>query len=167
MKSDLCIYHGNCADGFTAAWVVRNALGEENVDFVPGFYHIPLHITMNQFFGNNNEAGAEWYDVIDGYDTVYLVDFSYKRPVLSELAQICKRIVIIDHHKTAQQDLVDLPANVECHFDMDHSGAMLTWMYFVKQGAISVYIPGANTDVLQCNQCQMTFTSMHRYSFSM
>lgn len=23
----LCIYHGNCADGFTAAWIVRKALG--------------------------------------------------------------------------------------------------------------------------------------------
>ena len=23
----LCIYHGNCADGFGAAWVVRRALG--------------------------------------------------------------------------------------------------------------------------------------------
>ena len=24
----ICIYHGNCADGFGAAWVVRKALGE-------------------------------------------------------------------------------------------------------------------------------------------
>jgi hypothetical protein len=24
----MCIYHGNCADGFGAAWVVRKALGE-------------------------------------------------------------------------------------------------------------------------------------------
>ena len=32
----MCIYHGNCADGFTAAWVVRKALGEERVEFVPG-----------------------------------------------------------------------------------------------------------------------------------
>ena len=22
MKPDICIYHGNCADGFTAAWAV-------------------------------------------------------------------------------------------------------------------------------------------------
>lgn len=24
----LCIYHGNCADGFTAAWAVWKALGD-------------------------------------------------------------------------------------------------------------------------------------------
>lgn len=33
----LCIYHGNCADGFTSAWVVRKALGGE-VDFHAGIY---------------------------------------------------------------------------------------------------------------------------------
>ena len=32
----MCIYHGNCADGFGAAWVVRKALGE--IDFHPGKY---------------------------------------------------------------------------------------------------------------------------------
>ena len=25
----MCIYHGNCADGFGAAWVVRKALGDD------------------------------------------------------------------------------------------------------------------------------------------
>lgn len=33
----LCIYHGNCADGFGAAWAVRHALGDE-VEFYPGTY---------------------------------------------------------------------------------------------------------------------------------
>jgi hypothetical protein len=35
----MCIYHGNCADGFGAAWVVRKALGE--IDFHPGKYQEP------------------------------------------------------------------------------------------------------------------------------
>lgn len=33
----MCIYHGNCADGFTAAWAVWKALGDR-VEFVPGVY---------------------------------------------------------------------------------------------------------------------------------
>lgn len=122
MKPNLCIYHGNCADGFTAAWVLRNALGEDNVDFVPGFYHESFDKGYAKFDPN--------YENKMDYECVYIVDFSYKRPVLLDLAAEFKKIVIIDHHKTAQQDLVDLPANVECHFDMDHSGAMLTWLYF-------------------------------------
>lgn len=112
MKEYLCIYHGNCADGFTSAWVLRNALGEENVTFFASTY------------------GKEPPDTLHMYECVYLVDFSYKRPMLLKMAEAATRIVIIDHHKTAQEDLVDLPSNVECHFDMEHSGAMLTWMYF-------------------------------------
>ena len=36
-RKTMCIYHGNCADGFGAAWVVRQALGAD-VEFVPGVY---------------------------------------------------------------------------------------------------------------------------------
>lgn len=118
-KKYLCIYHGNCADGFTSAWVLRNALGEENVDFVAGIYGKDLMVDPPP-------------RPLMEYDCIYLVDFSYKRPALLAMASLSKRIVIIDHHKTAQEDLVDLPSNVECHFDMEHSGAMLTWMYFQR-----------------------------------
>lgn len=136
-KKILCIYHGNCADGFTSAWVLRNALGEENVDFVAGTYgQVPAFVDNHHM---------DWSELAK-YEVVYLVDFSYKRPVLLEMAKFAKNIIIIDHHKTAQEDLVDLPDNVECHFDMEHSGAMLTWMYFVNAGIISVYIPGHNSD---------------------
>jgi oligoribonuclease NrnB/cAMP/cGMP phosphodiesterase (DHH superfamily) len=104
----MCIYHGNCADGFGAAWVVRKALGEI------GFY------------------GAKYQEPppdVKGKDVV-MVDFSYKRPVLLKMAEKANSILILDHHKTAAEDLVDLPTNVICKFDMSHSGAMLTWEHF-------------------------------------
>lgn len=103
----LCIYHGNCADGFGAAWAMRST-GDE-YDFHPGVYQT---------------APPD----VEGRD-VFMVDFSYKRPVLLEMAEKAKSIVIIDHHKTAQEDLVDLPSNVEAIFDMEHSGAILAWRY--------------------------------------
>ena len=103
-----CIYHGNCADGFGAAWVVRKALGD--IEFVPGVYQQPPP----------DVAGKD----------VILVDFSYKRPVLGEMARVANSILIIDHHKTAAEDLVKLPSNVACDFDMQHSGAVLTWQHF-------------------------------------
>src|SRR5271168_4499839 len=104
----LCIYHGNCADGFGAAWVVREALGD--VDFHPGVYSEPPP----------NVAGRE----------VYIVDFSYKRPVLLEMAKVAEGITVLDHHKTAADDLKMLPANVDSVFDMEHSGAILAWDYW-------------------------------------
>jgi oligoribonuclease NrnB/cAMP/cGMP phosphodiesterase (DHH superfamily) len=108
MNVTICIYHGNCADGFGAAWVVRKALGE--INFHPGKYQEPP-------------------PDVTGKDVV-LVDFSYKRPVLMEMAEKANSILILDHHKTSAEDLVDLPANVTAKFDMNRSGAMMTWEHF-------------------------------------
>lgn len=106
--STLCIYHGSCPDGFGAAWAVREALGD--IAFHSGVYQEPPP------------------DVADR--DVVIVDFSYKRPVLLEMASCARSILILDHHKTAQADLIDLPDNVTCQFDMDRSGAMLAWRHF-------------------------------------
>ena len=75
----MCIYHGNCADGFGAAWAVRKAIPE--ADFFPGTYQEPPP------------------DVTD--KRVVMVDFSYKRPVLLEMASQAESILILDHHKSA------------------------------------------------------------------
>ena len=63
----LCIYHGNCADGFGAACVVRHALGPQ-VTFHAGHY------------------GAPPPDVTGKH--VILVDFSYPRDVLRRVRQV-------------------------------------------------------------------------------
>lgn len=104
----ICIYHGNCADGFAAAWVVRKALGE--IAFHAGVYQEPP-------------------PDVTGKDVV-MVDFSYKRPILLAMAEKARSILILDHHKTAAEDLIDLPSNVIATFDMNHSGAMLAWDHF-------------------------------------
>ena len=101
---NICIYHGNCADGFGAAWVVRKALGD--IEFFAGKYQEP----PPDVTGKN----------------VVMVDFSYKRPVLLEMAEKANSILIIDHHKTAIEDLIDLPSNVITKFDMGHSEQQLS-----------------------------------------
>lgn len=124
MRNTICIYHGNCADGFTAAWVVRKALGD-GVEFYAGVYQ------------------QDPPDVTD--KNVILVDFSYKRPVLEKMCETAKSILILDHHKSAQHDLADWDAvgrmgecpiievgkcRVECWFDMERSGARMAWDHF-------------------------------------
>ncbi|MGK8440635.1 DHHA1 domain-containing protein [Ectopseudomonas hydrolytica] len=119
----LCIYHANCADGFGAAWVVRQALGAENVDFHAGHYGKPAP------------------DVF-GLDVI-IVDFSYPLEELEVLTTLARSILIIDHHKTAAEALAQLPPahatfaqwadstqRVGTVFDMERSGAGLTWDYF-------------------------------------
>lgn len=109
----ICIYHGNCADGFGAAWAVRKALGD--IEFYAGKYQ---------------ESPPD----VAGKDVI-MVDFSYKRPVLLEMAAKANSILILDHHKIAAEDLVDLPSNVVAKFDMTRSGAMLTWVHFFPDQA--------------------------------
>lgn len=133
MKPTLCIYHGHCDDGFAAAWSVRKALGEDSVEFYPGVYQKepPPH---------------------EGRDVIF-VDFSYKATVLHAMAAKARTVLILDHHKTAQEDLASLPPPLdgrydpnamegwarECNapaaihalFDMNRSGAAMAWDYFV------------------------------------
>lgn len=104
----LCIYHGNCADGFTAAWAVYKK--HPDTEFHAGVYQ-------------QDPPDCKGRDVI-------MVDFSYKRAVLLEIAAQAKTVLILDHHKSAEADLVDLPENVTAIFDMNRSGAMMAWEYF-------------------------------------
>jgi len=110
MARTLCIYHAHCADGLGAATIVYQALGAAAVDFHPGVY------------GDSppDVRGRE----------VLLVDFSYPRAGLLHLAAQARRLVVLDHHRSAALDLVDLPANVQTVFALDKSGAMLTWEHF-------------------------------------
>lgn len=107
----LCIYHGNCLDGFGSAWAVRHALGDE-VEFYKGIHQ---------------QAPPD----VNGLDVI-LVDFSYKKSVLEEMLKTAASITIIDHHISAQKDLSDLLKTKKIHgiFDMQKSGAMLAWEWF-------------------------------------
>lgn len=107
----LCIYHGNCADGFGAAWVFKTQADRE-FDFHAGVYQdAPPDCT--------------------GRD-VYLVDFSYKRAVVEEICKVATRVVLIDHHKSALDDLAPLieSKKIESLTSLEHSGSVLAWMWF-------------------------------------
>jgi len=108
MKDTICIYHAKCADGFTSAWAVWKKYPD--IEFLPATY-------------GDNVPDVTNKDVI-------MVDFSYKRHILLDMAEQAKTILILDHHKSAQEDLVELPDNVTAIFDMEKSGARLAWEYF-------------------------------------
>jgi len=110
-KKKLCIYHSNCPDGFAAAWVVHQALGDEVVFFKGVHQQLPPEV--------------------NGLD-VFLVDFSYKKEVLKRMLKTAASITILDHHISAEQDLMELikSGDLDGLFDMNKSGAMLTWEWF-------------------------------------
>lgn len=108
MKKVLCIYHADCLDGFGAAMVVWLwARGNDRkVELIPCHY------------------GGESPDVA-GHE-VFIVDFSFPRELLIDLHRDAKLLTVIDHHKTAQEALKGLHY---CIFDMEKSGAVLTWEF--------------------------------------
>lgn len=103
----LVIYHGNCPDGFCAAWVTARALGD--VELFAGKYGDPPPLEI--------AAGRP----------VYVVDFSYKRDPMQHLMAAAGLCVVLDHHRTAEAELAGLPG---CTFDMNRSGAGMAWDYF-------------------------------------
>lgn len=120
------LYHGNCWDGFCAAWVARKVLGD-NAEYIPVQYGQPEPAM---------ECGS----------TVYLLDFSYKRQPMRNLLSQMQQVIVLDHHKTAQAELAglvdeftmrpDLINNIPgsilpfIHFNMGKSGGRLAWDYF-------------------------------------
>jgi len=123
-KPPLVVYHSPCLDGYTAAWAAW--LKYPDAEFHPGVYGEPPP------------------DVTDR--DVYLLDFSYKRAVMLALMETAHRIVILDHHKSAEADLAgldELPhckANVYVYFDMDKSGARLAWEYFHSKETVPLLV---------------------------
>ena len=116
MNRPLVIYHGNCADGFGAAWVFSR-YGDREYDFHAGVYQ---------------DAPPD----VEGRD-VYLLDFSYKRLVVEGIKERCNRLVLIDHHKTALDDLLPLIQSgaIEHHCSLQHSGAVLAWQWHMGTSA--------------------------------
>jgi len=103
----IVLYHGNCPDGFTAAWAVWKKL-QGTAEYRPVNYGQPPP------------------DDLAGRDVV-IVDFSYPRDALIAMHKIAKSLLVLDHHKTAEADLQGLHF---CEFDMDRSGATMAWDHF-------------------------------------
>ncbi len=112
MSNKLVIYHADCWDGFCAAWLFHWV-------FPDAEYHAAHY-------------GTPPPDC-NGKD-VYIADFSYKRPVMQQIYSQANRLVVLDHHKTAEAELCGFageeptkPFHVE--FCMEKSGARLAWEY--------------------------------------
>lgn len=101
------LYHARCDDGFGAAFSAWQVLGDK-AEYIPVTHGDPPPPLPD--------------DAV-----VAMVDFSYKRPIIQELHKKLRGLIILDHHMTAQAELAGLE---HVHFDMDKSGAHLSWGFF-------------------------------------
>lgn len=116
-QTTLIIHHSPCADGFCAAWAAHRSLRNrpgQDVEFYPTNYgDPPVQDVTNKL--------------------VFMLDFSYPLEEMQRIQRDARALIVLDHHKTAQKALEALePVNAKDHFqfDMDKSGARLTWEYF-------------------------------------
>lgn len=102
---DLLITHANCNDGYHAHLVVKLAFPKIETIFASYRDNLDLERVRDK--------------------DVLMVDFSFGREKLLEIKAAAKSLKVIDHHESAMNEVGDLDF---CHFDMNHSGAMLAWM---------------------------------------
>lgn len=101
---DLVVYHGNCPDGWCAAYVAS------------------LRYPKAELLPRNYGTSAPFAEVVGR--NVLMVDISWPRADMERMHASAASFVCLDHHKTAQAALAGLPYVT---FDMEESGATLTW----------------------------------------
>lgn len=120
------LFHGNCSDGHASAFACWQFF-KDDAQYLPVFYGEPCP------------------DIPENH-TVYIVDFSY--PIKTLQALLATRlnlgksrepyVVVLDHHASAQRDLAPLASmqlrGMHIVFDMEESGASLTWKYLHTAG---------------------------------
>ncbi|WP_428356441.1 DHHA1 domain-containing protein [Methyloprofundus sp.] len=108
------LYHADCLDGYAAAWSAWKSLGK-TAEYQAVRHQMPIP----EF-----SEGA----------VLYILDFCYPIEQLRVAAQKASKIIVLDHHISAQQAVDafqgELPANLQITFNMQQSGCMIAWQYF-------------------------------------
>jgi len=102
------LYHKACPDGFASAYVAWTILGD-NVRYIPVSYYDKVPNIKN--------------------GRILVCDFSFKEKETKKLIEDNEYFYNIDHHITAVDNLKNIDDSHK-YFDMEHSGAILTWKYF-------------------------------------
>lgn len=124
-NANFIIYHNPCCDGFGSAFsayeYLHKKFPERKVTYFPASHGSipPIEEIKNKH--------------------VVICDFSYKKEDLLKIIKLAKSFVILDHHKTTEEKLKDIPKKYKI-FRMDHSGAYLTWRYFHRNKQVPMMI---------------------------
>lgn len=123
-------------DGYGAAWVVGKKFGFDNVEFIPSSYD-------KKFI----DGVLDDFDLGKYYNkTIYIVDFSFKYDLLYKLSSSAHEIFMYDHHVSASVELFgkEMPSNVHVVFNMNLSGASLTWKRLFQDQSMPWFIKYIN-----------------------
>lgn len=117
LKDVVVLYHKNCVDGFTGAWVAHKKFGEG-----------ASYVAVSR--GEGLPLGLEGKEV-------YVVDFSFSKEDIVRAEEIMKRFVILDHHISSKEDVESAKEHV---FTTEYSGAYLAYQYFFPEKEVPLFI---------------------------
>lgn len=111
------LYHGGCPDGFGGAYAAWKKFGDA-AQYLPVRHQTPP------------PEGLEGADV-------YLVDFSYPKPILDELESKVAKLTILDHHEGAREAVESVKHHV---YDANRSGAGIAWSFFHPDTEVPLFL---------------------------
>lgn len=132
MTRHIAIWHFNCPDGLTAAYVFERYMLDNNLlySLIQGRYTSSNIIEIDE-------------SVLEG-SIVYFLDFCTKSSEqLINIASKAQQVIILDHHKTCKEMLenMNVPDNVVTKYiTMEDSGALITWKYFYPEEPAPLFI---------------------------
>lgn len=117
----IVLAHANCADGLGAcyaAWIHF----KDSAEYIFMDYGDPL-------------------PDIKGKD-IFMVDWSVKAEVLDKMLEEAHSITILDHHLSAQKELLEYleRGDIEGVIDMTRSGAVIAWEYFHSKYSMPILL---------------------------
>ena len=133
----LVIYHANCTDGFGAAFAAWLKLGDD-AEYVPMDY-LSSSLSPSEAWEQLSQAIPS---KMNSDRVVYILDFSLPKPVMDKLLEVSRKVVWLDHHKTAFEMWCGKSPDLffTTHKEQDESktiilddcrsGAMLAWRFF-------------------------------------
>jgi hypothetical protein len=114
---DAIIYHGPCSDGTGGLWAAC--------------HYKPIKNRYACKAGSNPQGNYTGLNVI-------FVDICPKIDYLLELVKVANYVVVLDHHKSSEQMILNNSAqlaiikNLHIEFDMNRSGCQMAWDYFFE-----------------------------------
>ena len=135
--TELVFYHGNCLDGVSAAYCHKqysSTTKDCEAKYIP-MAHNEINIPAIQEKLSNVDLSQ--------VKRVYVLDFNLDKDCYHYLLNANNdiQIVVLDHHKTAKEAIEKLDEefagkNIQFHFNLKYSGAVLSYLYFSTQFGI-------------------------------
>ena len=138
----LVLFHKDCADGFGAAFAAWLKFGDE-AEYVPMQYGKIDFDFEGGFFNLGSHEADNPCTFIAGRD-VYILDFSFPRPIMDAIFRNAKHVWWFDHHKSAFEMWLGRYEKGDVHIcnrygpttrceiilNDNKSGALLSWQFF-------------------------------------